>query len=120
MLQGPPSSHPSIVLLEPGFPVYYACSLLWAGIASLAHAAGCFARQPKGDNGTVSSTLPEPDPRQLSRGINLRAAHIRQATGWASLGDLNQASSHFFLCNGLEQQVSREKRHQGELGQHVQ
>jgi hypothetical protein len=90
------------VLLEPCFPVYCACRLLWAGIATLAHTAGCFARQPEGNNGTVYFTLPEPDPRQLSRGVDLRAADIRQATRWASLDDLTQTLGHFLLCNGLE------------------
>jgi hypothetical protein len=94
----PPGSHPSLVLLEPCFPAYCACRPLWASIATLAQSASCFARQPEGENGAVYSTLPEPDPRQLSRGVDLRAAHIRQATGWASLdgsyGAITRVSFH--------------------------
>src|SRR5439155_21033655 len=89
----------AIVLLEPGFPTDGTAGLLRAGIATLAQGAGCFARQEDRDDGTVHSTLPEPDPRQLSRGINLRAAHIRQATGGASLDDLTETSGHFLLCH---------------------
>jgi hypothetical protein len=108
------------VTLEPGFPTDGAGRLLWAGIATLAQPAGHFARQEDRDDGTVDSPLPEPDPRQFSRAVDLWAAHIRQATGWASLDDLTETSGHFFLGNGLEQQVRRHKRHQGEPGQHVQ
>ena len=70
-----------LMLLEPGFPADGAGRLLGAGIATLAQAAGHFARQEDWENGTVHATLLEPDPRQLSRGVDLRAAHIRQATG---------------------------------------
>src|SRR6266568_385486 len=94
--------------------------LLWAGIATLAQPAGHLARQEDRDDGTVDSPLPEPDPRQFSRAVDLWAAHIRQATRWASLDDLHQALSHFLLGNGLEQQVRRHQRHQGEPGQQVQ
>src|SRR6266851_7620040 len=116
----PPGSHPSLVVLEPCFPAYCAGRLLWAGIATLAQSAGCFARQPEGENGTVYSTLPEPDPRQLSRGVDLWAAHIRQATGGASLHDLTETLGHFLLGHRLQQQVCRHQRNQGEPGQKVQ
>jgi hypothetical protein len=53
----------TIVLLKPCFPTDRAYCLLWAGIATLAQAAGCFARQPERDNSTVFSKLPEPAPR---------------------------------------------------------
>ena len=98
-----PGSRPSLVLLEPYFPAYCACRLLWAGIATLAQGSSHFTRQPEGKNGTVNSTLPEPDPRQLTRSVDLRATYIGQATGWASLDDLTQTSGHFLLRNGLEQ-----------------
>jgi hypothetical protein len=47
---------------------------LWASIATLAHAAGYFARRPEGENGTWHPTLLEPAQRQLSRGVDLRVA----------------------------------------------
>src|SRR5260370_32987658 len=99
----PPGSHPSLVVLEPCFPAYCAGRLLWAGIATLAQSAGCFARHPEGENGTVYSTLPEPEPRQISRGVDLRPAHTRQATGWASRDGLKEPSGHCFRCTGFEQ-----------------
>src|SRR5260370_9044633 len=72
-----------LVVLEPCFPADCTSRLLWAGIATLAQAPGCFARQEDRENDTVHPTLLEPDPRQLSRGVDLRTAHVRQATGWA-------------------------------------
>ena len=104
----PPGSHPSLVLLEPCFPAYCACRLLWAGIASLTQGPDHFARQKDRENGPVHVPLLEPDPRQLFRGVDLWTAHIRQATGGASLDDLNQVFSHFLLGHGLEQQVRRQ------------
>ena len=71
------------MVLEPGFPADGAGRLLGAGIATLAQPAGHFARQEDRENGPVDSPLPEPDPRQFSRSVDLRAAHIGQATGWA-------------------------------------
>src|SRR5260370_8354834 len=91
----PPGSHPSLVLLEPCFPAYCAGRLLWAGIATLAQSAGCFARQPEGENGPAYSTRPEPDPPQLSSGADLWAAHIRQPTQGPNLHDLRPTSAHF-------------------------
>src|SRR5260370_13994649 len=101
-----------LVVLEPCFPADCTSRLLWAGIATLAQAPGCFARQEDRENDTVHPTLLEPDPRQLSRGVVLRTAHVRQATGWASLDDLTEALGHFLLGHRLNQQLSRHKRHQ--------
>src|SRR6266542_1140289 len=109
----------ALVLPQPCFPAESTCRLLWAGIATLAQGAGCFARQEDRDDGPVHPTLLEPDPRQLSRGGDLRAAHIRQATGGPSLHDLTETPCHFLLGHGLEQPVCRHKRHQGEPGQHL-
>lgn len=67
----------TIVLLEPCFPASCARGLLWAGVASLAQGTGHFARQPERDDGTTHPPLPEPDARQLSRGVDARATHVR-------------------------------------------
>src|SRR5437879_1667696 len=109
-----------LVVLEPCFPANCTSRPLWAGIATLAQAPGCFARQEDWENDAVYSTLLEPDPRQLSRGVDLRAAHVRQATGGACLDDLTEALGYFLLGHRLKQQVSRHKRHQGQPGQHEQ
>jgi len=106
-----------LVLLEPDLPTDGACRLLGAGIATLAHAASGFAWQEDREHGPVDSTLLEPDPRQFSRGVDLRTTHIRQAARGASLYDLYKASSDFFLSNRLEQQVRRHQCHQRQSGE---
>src|SRR5262249_6621504 len=109
-----------LVVLEPGLPTDSASGLFWAGIPSLAQGAGHFARQPEWDDSTMHPPLLEPNPRQLSSGVDLWAAHIRQATRWASLDNLHQTPGNVLYVNGLERQIRREQRHQGEPGQEAQ
>src|SRR5579859_921856 len=108
------------VLLEPGIPTDSPYRLLWAGIAPLAQSADHFAGEPERDDGPAHSPLFEPDARHFSRRVDLWAAHIWQATRWASLHNLTETLGHLLLGHWLQQQVSWHQRHQGQPGQEIQ